>query len=220
MRNEQRVMSNEELGMRNFINHEPQGRCGFFRNVNSLCMRLIKYTRIFLLVFLFSGVFIYSQDVAVFPQLGHNEDSIRVLFSPNGKHFLSYGGSVKLWDIKSGREIRTFNTGTVTAIDYSPDGKKIVVSTEAGTLNLWDVESGKKIRTFKGKLIDWSLKDGENSDEYGETYCINFVKFSSDGTKILSGVIGQEITYLYQDGKNEVLNCLRLWDEKTGLEII
>ena len=48
----------------------------------------------------------YAQEVAVFPQLGHTGRVWSVAFSPDGKQILSgsWDGTIKLWDIASGRE--------------------------------------------------------------------------------------------------------------------
>jgi len=56
--------------MRNFFNHESHERYGFFGIIKTFNSFLAKHTGIFLLVFLFGGVFMHAQDVAVFPQLG------------------------------------------------------------------------------------------------------------------------------------------------------
>ena len=48
-----------------------------------------------------------AQDVSVYPQLGHSEGVTSAVFSPDGRQALSgsYDGTVRLWDIATGREI-------------------------------------------------------------------------------------------------------------------
>ena len=50
-------------------------------------------------------------EVAVFPQLGHSDYVNSVAFSPDGKYALSGSrdNTLKLWDVATGREIRTFS---------------------------------------------------------------------------------------------------------------
>ena len=92
-------------------------------------------------------------------------------FSPNGTLLASGGGSgaVKLWDVKSGSEMRTLSEAVldddnqgISALAFSSDGKtlasaavKAVKITEAGNswmtdITLWDVQSGKVLNTFSG----------------------------------------------------------------------
>jgi WD40 repeat protein len=50
-------------------------------------------------------------DIAIYPQIGHGTDEIYSLdFSPSGKRLLSCNSKkMVLWDVESGREIRSFN---------------------------------------------------------------------------------------------------------------
>jgi WD40 repeat protein len=124
-----------------------------------------------------------------------------VVFSTDGKQALSGGwdgnGTLKLWDVESGREIRTFMghssdyvDSLVESVAFSPDGRYILSGSgdPDRTLKLWDVASGRKIRTFKGHSRDW----------------VESVAFSPDGRYILSG----------SDDKT-----LKLWDVASGREI-
>jgi len=101
----------------------------------------------------------FAQDVAVFPQLGHSGSVNSVVFSPDGRQILSGSsdGTIKLWDIDTGRELRTFSghKGRVESVAFSPDGKKILSASSDGTVRLWDVSTGKEIAQFI------SFDDGE-----------------------------------------------------------
>ena len=51
----------------------------------------------------------HSGGASIFPQLGHSYPVMAVAYSPDGK-ILATGGadkSIKLWDMASGRELRT-----------------------------------------------------------------------------------------------------------------
>ena len=107
----------------------------------------------------------------IFVQLGHSRGVRSVTFSPNGKYVLSGGGDLKLWDISTGREIRTFKDHSVISVAFSPDGKYALSGDERdNTISLWDISTGREIRKFKGHSGD-----------------VNSVAFSPDGKYALSG---------------------------------
>ena len=87
---------------------------------------------------------------------GLGEAVLAMAFSPDSKRVLSGGtdGSVRMWDIASGRELITIqgHKGTVgtKAVAFSPDGKLILsVGGSDGLAKLWDITSGSLVRTFK-----------------------------------------------------------------------
>jgi len=47
----------------------------------------------------------------IFVQMGHSEVISAIAFSPDGRYILSGSDdkTLKLWDVETGREIRTFN---------------------------------------------------------------------------------------------------------------
>ena len=83
------------------------------------------------------------------------QDVKSVAFSPDGKYVLSGGSDVvMLWDIETGKEIRTFtgHTKDVSSVVFSPDGKFALSG--GNTLNLWDIASGKRaIGIYKGSIV-------------------------------------------------------------------
>jgi WD40 repeat protein len=65
---------------------------------------------------------------------------------------------VKLWDVDSGRELRTFagHAGWVKAVALSADGKRALSGSEDGTVKLWDVQTGQVILTFTNDAPIWT----------------------------------------------------------------
>jgi len=68
-------------------------------------------------------------------------------------------GTVKLWEVDTGKEIRTM-TGHTTGIRhvaFSPDGRWLACGDAAGTIWLWDPATGQRLRTLPGAVTDYGL---------------------------------------------------------------
>ncbi|ELR70726.1 WD40 repeat protein [Fulvivirga imtechensis AK7] len=95
-----------------------------------------------------------SQKLETVVQRGHYEAIKAVTFTPDGKNLLtaSRDKSIKLWDVASGRELRSFlgHSSTVNDLDVSNDGKYFVSSGADKVARLWEIETGRLIRTFRG----------------------------------------------------------------------
>jgi WD40 repeat protein len=145
----------------------------------------------FLLFAFFLTPAIASDKPEIFVQLGHTMSVASVAFSPDGKYVLSgsWDDTLKLWNVETGREIRTFtgHRDNIKSVAFSPDGKYALSGSEDRTLKLWDVATGKELRTFARHLES-----------------VKSVAFSPDGKYALSGS---------ED------NTLKLWDVSTGKEI-
>jgi len=169
----------------------------------------------------------------VFVQLGHSGRIDSAVFSPDGRFLLSgsWDNTLKLWDIATGKEIRTFmgHSSIVRSVSFSPDGHLALSGSSDETLKLWDVATGKEIRTFighssqvfsvsfspdghlalsgsgGGTLKLWDVATGKEIRTFmGHSDIVNCVSFSPDGSKALSGSWDR---------------TLKLWDIETGKEI-
>ena len=134
---------------------------------------------------------IIAQDkpkVEVVSQIGHSEAVISVALSADGRFVLSGSGdrTLKLWEMDSGRLLRTFegHSDRINSVAYSPDGHTVLSGSGDRTLKLWEMDSGRLLRTFEG-----------HSDQ------INSVAYSPDGRTVLSGS---------ED------DTLKMWDVATG----
>jgi WD40 repeat protein len=78
---------------------------------------------------------------------GHENSVFAVVFSPDGKTFLSGSkdGTARLWDAKTRKEIHRFDhPDTVLSVAFSSDGRKILTG-YAGAARLWDVSTKQQL---------------------------------------------------------------------------
>lgn len=138
---------------------------------------------------------------------GHAGEIACAAFSPDGKraltgsldHTFRLGGgwtraikdrSLKLWDVETGGELRTFTglEAPVTAVALSSDGKRALLGDDEGAIELRDMETGREIRSFTG-----------------HPRRVGSLAFSPDETLALS------IQWQYGTG-----HPVRLWNVETG----
>ncbi len=139
-----------------------------------------------------------------------------VAISPDGQTLASGDniGVIKLWDLSSGRLIRTIagaHYNTVTKIVFTPDGRTFVSASRDRTIKVWNVTTGQSVRTLTGDnnwvndiainpngqtlasaardgIKLWNLTTGELiTTLYGHSDWASVVAFSPDGTKLATG---------------------------------
>ncbi|MCX5717404.1 MAG: WD40 repeat domain-containing protein [Nitrospirae bacterium] len=177
-----------------------------------------------------SAVYAYEKP-EVFVQMGHSGEITSMAISPDGRYMLSgsQDTTIKLWDVSTGREVRTFqgHSGFVNSVAFSPDGRYAVSGSTDKTIKFWDVSTGREVRTFQG-----------HSDE------VTCVAFSPDGQYVLSGggdiklwevSTGRRVKRVFwgqswrvyslafsPDGKYALSGSeegIKLWDVSTGKEV-
>jgi RNA polymerase sigma factor (sigma-70 family) len=115
-------------------------------------------------------------------------------YSPDGKTLV--GGRVgHLWDVGTGKKIRSFGWDDAAFAVFSPNGKTVVTGDTSGAIRLWEVATGKEIGPRKG------LRGR-----------IQRVAYSPDGKTLAS--LG---TQIFGRGGNE--KTVRVWDAATGKEV-
>lgn len=100
--------------------------------------------------------------------LEHKGRVLSLAFSSDGLTLASGGGTMRLWDVASGRE----RTGPLVgrSVAFSPDGRMLASGGEDKTVRLWDVASGRE----RARLV-------------GHEGPVRSVAFSSDGRTLASG---------------------------------
>lgn len=116
----------------------------------------------------------HAQKPELVVQTGHRSSVDAVAFSPDSKILASAAHQViKIWGVSTGDEIRTFISGQVRCLCFSPDGKKLAVADwSRHRIDLIEVINGKLLRSFRV------------SEDQIYT---NSLTFSADGSILVSG---------------------------------
>lgn len=122
---------------------------------------------------------------------GHSFVVNSVAFSPDSSRAVSgsFDGSVRLWDVETGKEIRQFegHSKPVECVAYSPDGRHVLSGSQDSLMILWNVDTGREVRRFEG-----------------HTRLVTSLAFSRDGNRIISGSFDETV---------------RVWDVQNGREL-
>jgi hypothetical protein len=122
---------------------------------------------------------------------GHQRGLTSAVISPDGKRMASgsWDRTLRLWDVKTGVELRSFvgHTAGVQSVSFSPDSRRLASGSADWTVRLWDVESGVELRILEG-----------------HTKKVCSVTFSPNGKQVASGSLDRTV---------------RLWDVETGTEL-
>jgi len=164
---------------------------------------------------------------------------ITVAWSPDGRYLLSGGdafNSLKLWDVSTGREVRTFVGHTeprIQTVAFSPDSRYALSGGFDKTVRLWEVATGRELKTFTGhSMLILSVAfapDGRYAASGSRDAQIKLWDVASGKeVRTFSGVFaghadGVKSIAFSPDGKHLLSgsfdNTLKLWEAATGNHI-
>lgn len=101
------------------------------------------------LLLTFQSIVPFAQSLETVIQKGHELAVISVAVSSDS-NFVATGSrdkSIKLWELSTGREVRSFlgHELSVTSIRFSPDGKTLLSGSNDKTIRGWDVGTGREL---------------------------------------------------------------------------
>ena len=117
---------------------------------------------------------------------GHTDRITVIVFSSNDK-FVSAdnSGVIKVWDIGSGKEIRTIKTNTtnIKMLSMSPDREKLLYLSNEGTIRLCNIVTGREVAQFI------SFSDGE----WIVITPLGYFNASPNGAKYINVRVGNQV---------------------------
>jgi WD40 repeat protein len=134
-----------------------------------------------------------------------------VCFSPDSRVLATgYNTVVRLWDVATRRERAALrgHEGGLTALAFSPDGRRLATASLDGTARLWDVATGRELAALRGHegwVIDLAFSpDGRRLASAGQDGTIRFWEGDPEGPDALA--------------QREALGLVRFHIERAGSE--
>jgi COMPASS component SWD3 len=151
--------------------------------------------------------------IAPSPLTGHSNYVYSLSFSPKGNMLVSgsFDEAVFLWDVRSGRVMRSLpaHSDPVGGVDFIRDGTMVCSCAGDGLIRVWDSSTGQCLRTLvdedrksvtsvrfssNGKfLLAWTLDDCVRLWNYVEGRCVKTYQGHTNSQYSLGGVMGNYI---------------------------
>ena len=140
--------------------------------------------------------------------------------SPDGRLLASAGNdrSVRLWDLRTGREARTLlgHEGSVMTVSFSSDGARLASGSDDGSVRIWDSATGAEVARYDGLAVAF-IPDGRNAVVAREDR-VSVIDTSSG--RVVRDLAGQALA-LSPDGRQLATmpnqdGSVAVWDVATG----
>src|SRR5262249_4782777 len=172
---------------------------------------------------------------------GQASEPGQLAFSPDGKTLAAANGTLRLWEVATGKELwAAADPLHVALLTYSADSKALIWSGHTGDLHLWDVAEGKELRRWddeKKRPIS-ALACAPNGRLFTAHPLVNRPGEARSLARLWDVATGKEVwqqtveeaiittAAFSPDGKVLATRCLclrggplRLWDAATGKEL-
>lgn len=94
-----------------------------------------------------------AQNLETVIQKGHELAVLTVAVSPDSNYVAtgSRDKTIKLWELSTGREVRSFlgHSASINQLDFSSDGKYLISANGDATAKIWEVATGKELFSVK-----------------------------------------------------------------------
>jgi WD40 repeat protein len=183
-----------------------------------------------------SGTSIRYEQFTALRRLNMISPGGEVVFTPDSKAILAYDDrsrSIKLWDVETGKEIRTIRESrSFRHIAISPDGRRFVTdpSSSGNMILLWDFATGayREIRGHTDTVKSLSFSpDGSYfiSGSYDKTIKIWSTETGQEVKTLTghtgTGDIGRVLSVTYSPDGRQIVSCsndrtIKFWDASNG----
>lgn len=184
-------------------------------------------------------VWLAGQTAQLLVPIGHTEKIASVAISADNRYILtgSYDSNAKLWEVDSGKEVKTFTspTGSISSVAFSPDGRSVLLGSLGWVANLFDLQTGEESQRYdvdqetevlalayspQGRFLAlgcdnkvihlWNLKTKKKLVLAGHTGAVTSVAFSADERYLLTGSADQTaIVWDLQKTTSQQIQTLR-----------
>ena len=153
-----------------------------------------------------------------------------VAFSPN-QDLLAMGdsiGGIRLFQLNDEQpyaQLKGHDTGTITGVSFSRDGKFLASSSMDSTVRLWDIQTGNCLKTLRGKeQWFWAVAfspDGQTVASGGDDNTIRVWNLHTEECQVLEGHTAWVWAIAFHPKENLLAsgsfdNTIRLWNTLTG----
>lgn len=137
----------------------------------------------------------FAQEKKLIIRQGHKDAIAMVKYSRDGQYVYSasYDKSIKMWDVRTGIDINTFNAHNagVNCLDLSRNGEMLISGDQNGDLIIWNASNGqviKKIQAHEGAVNVAKLtNDGQTIVSGGEDKIMKVWNLEGDTIKTIKG---------------------------------